>query len=186
MELFDKKFVHFMWEDELEGKEGFFEDCINDLIGNVNNCTCLGTVTKSENYDYPFLKKETGIRWMFFYYDPNYECKKAYAEGEQIQLFNPETGDWIDCDEPEWLDILKYRIKPEKPKTRLMNCRELSEWLAKGNGQWTNTYVSSNNFQYDTNKDKCEISPEYKIRRWGTDEWIEPTIDVYETDVKEK
>ena len=33
--LFDKKYVHFMWEDELEGKKGFFADGISDLKGNV-------------------------------------------------------------------------------------------------------------------------------------------------------
>ena len=31
MKLFNKQFVHFMWEDELEGKRGFGTDDIDDL-----------------------------------------------------------------------------------------------------------------------------------------------------------
>lgn len=33
MELFNKKFVYFMWEDLLEGKEGFFADSNKDVKG---------------------------------------------------------------------------------------------------------------------------------------------------------
>ena len=29
-----------------------------------------------------------------------------------------------------------------------------------------------------------ELPEEYTIRRWGSDEWIEPTVDVYEEDCK--
>lgn len=36
MELFNEKFVHFLWSDELEGKEGFFADKIKLLIERVN------------------------------------------------------------------------------------------------------------------------------------------------------
>ncbi len=37
MDLFDKKFVYFMWDDELEAREGFFADYIGDLEDYVNS-----------------------------------------------------------------------------------------------------------------------------------------------------
>lgn len=71
--LFDKRFVHFMWEDELEGKEGFFADDICELT----NCVLSGVmhyakVRKSLSPAFPF-KDENGNDWLFFYYDPNKE-----------------------------------------------------------------------------------------------------------------
>ena len=36
MELFDKKFVYFMWDDELKGKRVITADSINCLIDRVN------------------------------------------------------------------------------------------------------------------------------------------------------
>ena len=36
MELFDKDYVHFMWDDELQDKTGFFAPGISSLIDYVN------------------------------------------------------------------------------------------------------------------------------------------------------
>jgi hypothetical protein len=180
MELFDKKFVHFMWEDELAGKKGFFEDSINDLIIDVNECNCRGTVTVSESNAYPFQREETGITWAFFYYDPNYDCKRAYAEGKTIQYKQVDT--WFVVTDPGWYDDIEYRIKPEEPKPRIMTYRELAEWLAKGNGQIKVGGEIHFWLDYVEGTDAMEVC--YKIRRWGSEEWIEPTVDVYEADVK--
>lgn len=35
MELFDKRFVHFMWDDSLKGKVGFFADSIDELRDSI-------------------------------------------------------------------------------------------------------------------------------------------------------
>lgn len=98
--LFDKKFVHFMWDDSLEGKELFLSNNIDSLICNVN----------SNNKE--FCRQITQVDfedWTFAYYDPNYECKRAYNEGKQIQV---KHAKWIDVDEPKWFDDEEYRIKP--------------------------------------------------------------------------
>jgi hypothetical protein len=48
--LFDKKFVHFMWSDELEGKTVFFADYISNLKERVenNDIEYLDKVTRGE------------------------------------------------------------------------------------------------------------------------------------------
>ena len=97
MELFDKKFVYFMWDDKLEEKEGFFADDICELT----NCILGGNlhfakVRKSLSPAFPF-KDTNNNDWLFFYYDPNYEVKKAYAEGKQIQYMFHNEGRWRDA-----------------------------------------------------------------------------------------
>lgn len=80
----------------------------------------------------------------------------------------------------------------EEPKTsKRMTYRQLAEWLAKGNGQVsysdrsTAITVCVETFNsYFEKKDNIEVPFDYKIRRFGSDEWIEPTIDVYMEDCK--
>ena len=193
MELFDKKFVHFMWEDELEGKEGFFADDVATLESLVNLKTNVFAVKKSKFQDKPFSIKNGAFR--FFYYDPNYEIKKAYLEGKQIQYKFAE-GKWYDINDGDsddlariglsWFDDdCEYRIKPDEPKPRRMTYRELAEWLAKGNGVQTDETMSiAYPFcEYLLCEENKEVPADYKIRRWGSDEWIEPTVDVYKADV---
>lgn len=122
-ELFDKKFVHFMWEDELKDKKGFFADSIEALKDRVNTNYETCKVLNSANIHFPFHGFEAD--WKFFYYDPNYECKKAYAEGKTIQIKN-YADSWLDCDDPEWIDDITYRIKLEEPeKSESMTYQEL-------------------------------------------------------------
>ena len=58
MELFDKKYVYFMWDDSLEGKEGFFADDISVLAARVNghHTKAYGKVCKAESTSYPFAR----------------------------------------------------------------------------------------------------------------------------------
>ncbi len=77
-----------------------------------------------------------------------------------------------------YIDETEYRIVSE---TQRMTYRQLAEWLAKGNGQCKTGYVACTQLGYDCvdEKDTMEVRDEYKIRPWGSDEWIEPTVDVY-------
>lgn len=48
------------------------------------------------------------------------EVIKAWAEGYEIEAFNPEWGRWITVPEPGWFADIEYRVKPgviEKPKS---------------------------------------------------------------------
>ena len=204
--LFDKKYVYFMWDDKLEGKDCFTADDMERLIEAVNNGYSRHQVShtiynsnlgKEATYDLkmPFRNKDTCTVHQFAYYDPNYECKCAYAKGRPFQYKARDTGKWCYWNysfssECSFSDDIEYRIPPkaEEPKAERMTYRELAEWLAKGNGQSKTGYVAVTQIGYDSidEKDNRELPEEYRIRRWGSDEWIEPTVDVYEADCSEK
>lgn len=117
MELFDKKFVYFMWDDELRGKECFYDDDIAELRQSVNADTAgsRGCLVPSTNTSYPFRPLHAAAYggWRFAYYDPNYAYKVAYSEGKKIQLRRKGEKDWYEST-PAWDPRYEYRIKPVK------------------------------------------------------------------------
>ena len=118
MGLFDKKFVHFMWDDELKGKKCFIADEIDDLRGIVENGAefDLRIVLSSGNESAPFQPAKGVYAWRFAYYDPNYEVKKAYNKGKRIQVTPKGTDKWVDLHcKPTWDVNLEYRVKPDCP-----------------------------------------------------------------------
>ena len=40
------------------------------------------------------------------------EMIKAWAEGYEIEAFNPEKQIWVSTPEPGWFDDIEYRVKP--------------------------------------------------------------------------
>ena len=40
------------------------------------------------------------------------EMIKAWAEGYEIEAFNPERQVWVSTPEPGWFDDIEYRVKP--------------------------------------------------------------------------
>lgn len=191
MELFDKKFVHFMWEDELEGKTCFVADDIDVLQEEVMkgiSTDIVHTHNTSTQTSFPF--ETIADYYRFAYYDPNYGIKKAYMEGMQVQYRFKGTERWHDTSGSDIADIKRtglrwfdgnceYRIKPKE--SNRMTYRQLAEWLAKGNGQQSSTTCSVGyTFQEVIEKEENkEVPADYKIRRWDSDEWIEPALDVY-------
>lgn len=119
MTLFDKRFVHFMWDDSLEGKKCFIADGIDDLRGIVEKGgeNDLRIVLFSGNESAPFQSANGVYAWKFAYYDPNYEVKKAYyKEGKTVQVKKIDSfADWVDCHRPRWCKECLYRIKPDCP-----------------------------------------------------------------------
>ena len=73
----------------------------------------------------------------------------------------------------------------EEPNKRMTN-RQLSEWLAKGNGERSSNDCRKNSltFEYDEFGENEEVSSDIIIRPWGSDEWVEPTVDIYKRDCK--
>ena len=191
VKLFDKKFVHFMWDDKLKGKEGFFADSIDVLNSYIEDCNDnrVGKVSVSNRSDFPFRNSCSGM-YRFFYCDPNYEVKRAfYKEGKTVQYFDEVSAQWLDIFKEFdviWYDKRGYRVKPEEEKQKRMTYRQLAEWLARGKGQQTSTdctvrYTFQEVLESEENK---EIPENYKIRYWGSDEWIEPTEREYLVSVK--
>ena len=119
MELFDKKYVYFMWDDCLKDKDVLVEDDIYNLEREVNKGdTGFLEVEKSDSNE-PFRIGYDNVTYRFAYYDPNYLCKIAYhKEGKTIQIKDSNGWtDWVINAEPEW-NLYEYRIKPDEPKYR--------------------------------------------------------------------
>lgn len=81
-----------------------------------------------------------------------------------------------------WYLLYPYE---EPPKKRMTN-KQLTEWLAKGNGEYSRdsyerAYVEY--FYYKSKRDN-EVDSDIKICPWGSEEWVEPTVDIYERDCK--
>lgn len=119
MKLFDKKYVYFMWDDCLNGKEVLVEDDIYNLEKEVNDGDRAFFEVSKSNSNEPFKVKFDNITYRFAYYDPNYKLKIAFhIEGKTIQVKDSE--DWLDWKvnaEPAW-DCEEFRIKPDEPKYR--------------------------------------------------------------------
>lgn len=84
MELYDKKYIYFKWDDKLEGKKGFVSTDILNIKEQVNNGTNITEIHRSSDNTKPFVPKYYDCDCSFAYYDPNYEVKKAYNEGKKF------------------------------------------------------------------------------------------------------
>ena len=114
MELFDPKFVHFMWDDELEGKKGFIAKSVKVLRRIVNADYCEELIRNPHDEEYPFLATDD-CKYHFAYYDPNYSIKKAWKAGKKIQFCHRGDHDhWYDDSNPSWEPDCEYRVKPEE------------------------------------------------------------------------
>ena len=127
-ELFNPKFVHFMWDDKLKGRIGFYGDTIGHIMRCVNEyySDWLCKVTKHDEPNHPFMcanveNSDLVDFYTFFYYDPNYDLKRACLKGEKIQYRKLSDNDeWKDVscvDDMLTFDnddnsIYEYRIKP--------------------------------------------------------------------------
>lgn len=133
MELFDKKYLHCMWSEEIEGKECLLCDDLINLIGDINSgkaydpCVILacGHVKRSDGVQ---ITAADGTTWFYAYYDPNYKCKVAYyIERKQIEY--REFTTWHDATNPRWRDGVEYRVKPDAVYRPFKDCSELIDTM---------------------------------------------------------
>lgn len=82
-----------------------------------------------------------------------------------------------------WQFLYPYE---EPPKQRMTNI-QLMEWINKGNGMFKYWDDSDTYYAYKSCKEKTlnnEVDKGTLIRSWDSEEWIEPTVDIYERDCK--
>lgn len=70
----------------------------------------------------------------------------------------------------------------DPPKPRRATNRELSRWLAQGNGEWGISKFgviekAEIGWFYDTGYEKQTLQSELRVRKWSDYEWHEPTVD---------
>lgn len=88
-----------------------------------------------------------------------------------------------DADAISWELLHPYEEPPNQRMTNL----QFMEWLAKHNGIYK--YKNGNGYCYTYKTyEECELNDEVDkyivIRTWDSDEWVEPTVDIYERDCK--
>lgn len=186
MPKFDKRFVYFIWADELKDKICFVADSINELEKAVerNDLELLSTVVNQQHGDYPF-QVYNGIEFRFCYYDPNYSIKIAHEQGKKIEckIKGDAWEDWDYTPSPAWLDDHEYRIMPEEQKP--VTNRELAFWLVRGYGQiyhyddsgFRTEVKTSHGYHQEEDNCDCNINSNFhcKIRKWGDTEWVTPS-----------
>lgn len=183
-EMFDKRFVHFMWDDSLKGKVGFFADSIEELIEAVNRNASDKDSVKVGGGSFPFCS-ETDTAWKFFYHDPLYEYRWVHEHEQgkkKVQVKLPLSG-WSDMPKDwTWDYSCEYRIvENEEEKPTRLNWYMLAMWLAKGNGQAHSSnleddmIISSLNYNPVFGADTLDSS--WQVRRWDDTVWHEPTVD---------
>ena len=125
--------------------------------------------------------------------DEQIAVMKAYSEGKTIQsrVKDRFVDEWTDVPDPHWnFGEWDYRVKPENEgaKAERMTNRQLAEWLAKGNGDWNMTDSNYPGISYVFNSDEEDepVDEKARVRRFGSDEWIVPTKEIYDRDCAEK
>lgn len=170
MKLFDAKYVHFMYDESLVGKRGFFSDNLTSLRMYVQSQNRIGEVVDRSKHSTAEFLGDDGVEWKFFYYDPLYAYKWAYDRGGEVQMRYKGTHTWANVtDECIWSEEYEYRISER------MTWQGLAEWLGKGNGQARSPHGSVlGAVSYSEDKEQDFLPEGWKIRPWGRADWQEP------------
>lgn len=127
-----------------------------------------------------------------YWYTDNLKLLKKYVEENDSE----RIGELNSIEEGE--NFCRFRIDKkcswellypyEEPPKKRMTYRQLAEWLAKGNGQYTTGGTIYHDLGYNNcdNADGNTLKECYKIRTWDSEKWIEPTVDIYERDCKKE
>ena len=81
-----------------------------------------------------------------------------------------------------WYLLYPYE---ELPKKRMTNI-QLMEWLNKGNGIAKHNVYNSCFYHKTCGEDDLndKVDEDIVIRTWDSEEWVAPTVDIYERDCK--
>lgn len=78
-------------------------------------------------------------------------------------------------------------LYPYEEQNQRMTRIQFIEWVNKGNGIYKYRNGSSNCYSYNSSLEEelnNELDEDIVIRTWDSEEWVEPTIDIYERDCK--
>lgn len=87
-------------------------------------------------------------------------------------------GKWKSKSGLIWAHV--YRLKDNKIEPQRMTNRELSRWLAQGNGERWEIHSThyGNYFNYPKFCGNFEVVDTLRVRPWDSDEWVVPTKDL--------
>lgn len=77
-----------------------------------------------------------------------------------------------------------YPLEWNKMSRKRMTNRQLAIWLAKGNGEYTRVgHIGvSHDFCYEKCTTDSIVDDDVRVRKWDSEEWIEPTTDLLDAD----
>ena len=132
-------------------------------------------------------KAEVGKK---YYYSDNLKLLKKHVEENHTdcigKLKKVEDGhnfcSFLIAEKNSWELLYPYE---EPPKQRMTNI-QLMEWVAKGNGLILSQdkMFISNSFLCSKDELNNEVDKDILIHSWYSDDFIEPTVDIYERDCK--
>lgn len=100
---------------------------------------------------------------------------------EPMQVVGYTNGAWVDSHGCDWAHAYRLEDNKDVLKPKRMTYRQLSWWLAKGNGEWLDKFNgAASAILYDQAKGDRDVEPGIKVRKWGSEEWIEPNTDLLE------
>lgn len=136
-------------------------------------------------------KAEVGKK--YWYSDSLAELKRSVVRdsiriGEVVKFSEYADYPFSVKDEEGYHEDWEFLYPYEEPLKQRMTNRQFCEWLAKGNGQWkwNNTTQCYTEYPYPAENDCNEVSERILIRPWDSEEWVEPTVDIYERDCKKE
>lgn len=133
MELYDSKFVYFDWNSNLEGKEVFLADNIEDLKQAVtdHSVDCVvDTVTRNDAAK-PFLSQGClSDAYRFVYYDPYHKLRYA-QEKEGAKIYHKVNNEWVLEENCVFDDIPENYTLNKPAEIKELSQEELLEALKK-------------------------------------------------------
>lgn len=106
----------------------------------------------------------------------NFEDDASVQNDVDVYAYLPEQAWPVKCSEVSWRHCAEI---PEAPKPRRVTNRELSKWLAQGNGEVSGKNSSGVWTEHVYDKDEMDeaCSEHVVIRKWNDTEWHEPAAD---------
>ena len=100
---------------------------------------------------------------------------------EYVIAFIPRSDSCLAVtDHTTWLHMA---LLPDHPKPRRVTNRELSRWLAQGNGEWklegpvSEEDQCSSDYAYFEKYEHYKLDCDILVRKWEDTEWHEPTVE---------
>lgn len=129
-------------------------------------------------------KAEVGKKYWFS--DSVTWLKRKVENNEPHSILKNFESPYFEAVESESLSNKYFLLYPyEEPPKQRMTRIQFMEWVNKGNGifkyQSGYCYAIGSCTEKELNN---EVPEDVRIRSWGSEEWIEPTVDIYERDCK--
>ena len=109
-------------------------------------------------------------------------------DGDCLSCDVDGCGDWflIPCRDGLALKRVKEQPTEEESKDIPMTCPQLAEWLAKGHGlaKYRDSRAIFSGLSFYEGEENEAVNEDLLIRPWGTDEWVKPTLYIYERDCR--